>query len=46
MIGFSQHLVDVGDARLEVYRGSEGGIVVCGSQPHCSRATPGVLSSR
>jgi len=34
VIGFSQHLVDVGDAQLEIYRGGEGGIVVCGSHPH------------
>lgn len=34
MIGFSQHLIDVGGAQLEVYRGGEGGIVVCGSHPH------------
>lgn len=34
MIGFSQRLVDVGGAQLEVYRGGEGSIVVCGSHPH------------
>jgi len=34
VIGFSQHLIDVGGAQLEVYRGGEGGIVVCGSHPH------------
>jgi proline iminopeptidase len=37
VIGFSQHLIDVGDAQLDVYQGGDGSIVVCGSQPHSPR---------